>query len=539
MHFNLLIRFCLVSFLFLIGGCEKQEITDITSQTDAPAAATATTADLRCMALEKLELPGYDLEITTVRHITSVEQLNKNRLNDAALSAFAPFCKIEGYFERRTGAQGKPYAIGFGLNLPDQWNGRFLFQGGGGLNGLIRDPLGHLATGNSPALFRGFAVASTDSGHQSDSVFNPDFLADQRALLNFYHEAVAKTTQLAKTIVQQYYNGQIDHSYFAGCSTGGREALTMSQRFPEFYDGIIAGAPARVTNYSEIADLWSAKRLQAVAEANAGKPFTETQQALIVSSLLDQCDAKDGLKDGYILDVDGCDFAPAQLQCSGDNTESCLSQGQVEALTEAFAGPKQDNGKNIYPGFYFDTGISAKGDRGIPGLLQAVPGPLGKTREHLEFDIERELEYANNSPLAPGNATLTNLSTFSGNGGKLMLFHGVSDPWFSAKDTLGYYRKMTVMNGGSDQVTNWSQFYFVPGMGHCFGGEQALDEFDMLTPLMDWVEKGEAPVSVAAGSSSTPEISRPLCPYPGVSTYLGEGDVNNPASYTCRLPENQ
>jgi len=159
----------------------------------------------RCMDMASLSLPDYDLEITTASYVRDAEQIRSSELDERAKKSFVPFCKIEGYFERRTGANDTPYAIGFGVSLPENWNGRYLFQGGGALNGLIREPLGGLASGDSPALFRGFAVVSTDSGHQSDAVFNHDFFEDQKALLNFYSQAVHKTTNLTKKIVSRYY----------------------------------------------------------------------------------------------------------------------------------------------------------------------------------------------------------------------------------------------------------------------------------------------------------------------------------------------
>ena len=212
-----------------VGGCATES---------APAATGNLSVQQRCESLQSLTAEGVDLAIESAVYVSSVEQLaTRERLSAAQQENFAPFCKITGYFEQRTGANGQSYAIGFGLSLPDDWNGRFLFQGGGGLNGVIREPIGALAAGEMPAVFRGFAVASTDSGHQSDTVFDPAFFADQVALLNFYSGAVEKTTRLAKQLVGDVYQQAPDNSYFVGCSTGGREAMTMSQRFPELFDG--------------------------------------------------------------------------------------------------------------------------------------------------------------------------------------------------------------------------------------------------------------------------------------------------------------
>ncbi|WP_317928627.1 DUF6351 family protein [Halioxenophilus sp. WMMB6] len=488
----------------------------------------------RCQSIATL-MPD-DVDITSAMYVEAVKELpigaDDRPLGSSATDSFTPYCSVRGYFEKRVGADKKPYAIGFGLALPDNWNGRFLFQGGGALNGLIREPLGALAAGDQPALFRGFAVVSTDSGHQSDSVFNTDFFSDQQALLNFYSQAVAKVTQLTRKVVAQFYGQQPGHSYFVGCSTGGREAMTMSQRYPQLFDGIIAGAPARRTNYSEVADLWAAKRLRAIMSEGQSAPFSQAQQQLIVDTLLQQCDANDGLRDDMIFAPEGCGFNPSILQCMDSETgDSCLSAEQVSALTEAFNGPRLANGDNVYPGFFFDTGISA--NKGIPGLLQGVAGPLGRARMSQPFDLVREIELAENFPLAPGNANLTQLSSFAARGSKLMFFHGLSDPWFSAKDTLSYYQSL-VQGDDLDGLRDWSRLYLVPGMGHCGGGEQTLDKFDMLSALVQWVEEGRVPASVEASGESFPGRTRPLCAYPQFAYYSGSGNPQSASSFKCR-----
>lgn len=522
-------------------------LVSIISDFHNPASASSINTDIseltgkaRCEALATLSSQTFtDLEIHQVDYIDSKELIDAktNRLNMEQLAAFEPYCRLTGYFEKRTGVDNLPYAIGFGLSLPDQWNGKFLFQGGGGLNGLIREPLGSLAAGDVPALFRGFAVATSDGGHQSDTVFNPYFFADQKALINFYYGAVEKSTHVALELISKVYQQDPQQNYFVGCSTGGREAMTMSQRAPELFDGIIVGAPARQTNYSELANLWSAKRLRKVSEDQNSSPFTPVQQQAIVNELLAQCDARDGLADGLLFDVVGCDFKTEKLLCQNKTSKGdCLNQQQVTALNEAFAGPRNLGGEQIYPGFYFDTGILATGERSIPGLLQAKSGPLLSIYMDEDFDVAKQTKIAKNFPLAGGNALLTNLTTFALNGSKIMFFHGVSDPWFSAKDTFEYYQNMHKDSGGSEKAGNWSQFYFVPGMGHCGGGEQALDQFDMLTSLDHWVTEQERPTSVIATGKSMPGISRPLCPYPQMPIYDGQGDSQVASSFVCKIP---
>jgi len=501
---------------------------------ETPASQAALT---RCNSLSGLSISDYDLEVISVAYIDAVEKIPSSIRSTHIVKSekFNPYCRFEGKYEQRIGADGKPYAIGFAVSFPDEWNGRFLFQGGGGLNGAVLEPLGAAASGDTPALFKGFAVVSTDSGHKGE-IFDSRFFADQQALTNFFDQAIAKTTVLGKKLVSDYYNSEAKYSYFVGCSTGGREAMTMSQRYPDYFDGIIAGAPARTTNLSEVATLWSAYTLQGVA-GDDSIPFSKDEQALIVNGVLNQCDAKDGLADNLIFDVKNCDFDPKVLQCSDLKTKKdggvCLSTEKVSALKKAFSGPLDARGKRVYPGFYFDTGISATSDKGIPGLLQAELGPLMRTKEET-FVVENELIKAYSSPLKPGNATLENLSSFSEKGGKLMFFHGISDPWFSAKDTENYFLKMQQANGGYKAVNNWSQLYFVPGMGHCHGGEYALDSFDMLSALVNWRENASVPKSVTSTGVSMPGISRPLCPYPEISTYDGKGSQNSESSFSCK-----
>ena len=499
---------------------------------------TGVSFENRCLALlgEHPAQSGLSqLEVTSANYISSTEQLPQNSKQPINHQDFKAFCQLQAYFERRTGADDKPYAIGLGLNLPKDWNGRFLFQGGGALNGLIRPPMGAHAAGDTPALYRGFAVATTDSGHQSDSIFNHDFFADQQALLNFYGGAVYKSTLQAQRMVKAFYQTPSKRDFFVGCSTGGREAMTMSQRYPDLFDGIIAGAPAMRTNLSEVADLFMATTLREITDSGQQPPFNSAQQKAITQELLAQCDGLDGLQDGLIMAPQHCQFDTSQLACAGNEHQSeCLSQKQISALDTAFAGPKTESHSQVYPGFYFDTGISAAGNPGVPGILQAKAGPLGAPREQLPFNLQRELDIAKNFPLAAGNATLTNLSGFSQNGGKLIFFHGVSDPWFSAKDTVTYFTNLQHTNGGAARVNEWSQLYLIPGMGHCSGGEITLDTFDLLTPLVSWVETQNKPSNVVATGDTLPNIARPLCPYPKVATYSNNGAPEAAGSFYCQ-----
>ena len=490
-----------------------------------------------CGDLLKFQMPGMSIAITRAEPLAAGAPLAPGGFPGAPAMTLPAHCRVEGVIDRREGVGGKPYGIGFALALPEHWSGRFLFQGGGGLNGNVGVPIGATAAGDAPALGRGFAVVATDSGHKG-SVFDGSFFEDQQASLDFYYVAIGRVTQAAKAIISAYYGRATEHAYFAGCSTGGREAMVVTQRYPSYFDGVVSGNPAIRTGYSNLALAYiGAVFGRAAGREAAGKPmelFSAADKALIVRSLLDACDDKDGIKDGMIFDSRGCSFAPASLACEAGQTDGCLAPAKAAALTKAFAGPKDVRGNQIYPGFPYDAGI-AQGPAGLPGLLFGPRIPVSLSIDAATFDVDREaLRIAAGVDNLIGDSIWTKLSTFAGRGGKLLFYHGLSDPWFSPLDTVGYYEAMTRDNGGSERVLSWSRLYLVPGMGHCGGGSAALDRFDMLTAVTDWVEKGVAPASVIATGRAFPGRSRPLCAYPAHAHYTGQGDPQDAKSFVCR-----
>ena len=445
-------------------------------------------------------------------------------------------CQVEGIMHRRTGVGGEEFGIRFALAMPDKWNGDFLMQGGGGGNGVVLPPAGGVAAGAAPALLRGFAVVSNDTGHKSHGgAFDFGFMKDQEAYLDFAYRANAQVAVLAKAIIAEHYGKATAHSYFAGCSTGGREAMILSQRFPEIFDGIISGDPAMRTGLSNLAiGQWIPVTLNQIALKDAtGKPIltqaiTDIDRKLIGDALLKRCDAKDGVADGMIFNPMACDFDPEQLACNGTNAGACLAPEKAAAIKKAMAGPKTATGIQVYAAFPYDTGITTT--KPFPGLLSPGPGIFGPAPTAMTIDVDA-LAWKNVSPLV--DSMSTNLTTFSQHGGKLIFYHGDSDAWFSPLDTFGYYKEMAEANGGEAKVSEWSQFYFVPGMAHC-GGGPSLDQFDLLTPLVEWVEKGVAPKSVVATGKAFPGRSRPLCPYPLHAEYKGSGDIEDAKNFECR-----
>jgi hypothetical protein len=479
----------------------------------------------KCADITKFKIPGVPMVITKAETIPA---------SAPGTSPSVPtHCQADGMINERTGAGGKTYGIGFAVALPENWNNRFLFQGGGGYNGSVRPPLGAAAAGENPGLARGFAVASTDSGHKG-TTFDTSYNVDQQASLDFAQVAVGRVTELAKQIVAQYYGQPARYSYFVGCSTGGREAMLMTQRYPSYYDGVVSGDPAMRTGFSQIGNNWAAVAFNQIAPRDdAGRPqpnkvFSESDKKLIVNGILDACDANDGLKDGMVFNTRACKFDPEVLTCKGAKTDACLTSQQTGALKKAFAGPRNSKGDLVYPMNAYDAGI-------VNLLPSSNPPAAGARVAPVSIDVDQRLFSLLANPLeAVTDTTWTNLSTFFGHGGKLLFYHGMSDQAFSAMDTLDYYQRMAKANGGADQVQSWSRMYLVPGMYHCRGGEFALDDFDLLTAVVNWVEKGTAPESVVATGKAFPGRSRPLCAYPKYAHYKGQGDPEDAKNFECR-----
>jgi len=495
---------------------------------------------------------GFSTDLPAGVRITGAENVPAAAPGTVRIDAHSPplaaglpgYCKVSGTINARKGANGVDHAIGFEIALPAEWNGRLLFQGGGGLNGVIHPPIGARASGDTPALARGFAVVSTDSGHRSGGGgFDRLFMADQQAALDFADASVETTTLAAKQIVAAHYGRPAHHSYIVGCSTGGREAMQASQRFPSLFDGVVSGAPAMRTGLSNIGTSHITAMLNRAAPRDAaGRPtplFPDADRALVVRAVVDACDGLDGLRDGVIGHVGACRFDPATIACRGGKQADCLSPAQVKGLRDAFTSPKDAAGNEVYPAFPWDSGIGAAGG-GIPGILTTgTASPLGPPNLATEIDIEARLRTTRADAVQRMTDTdvWTNLSTFLDRGGRIIWYHGVSDPWFSGWDTLDYFERAGRANGA--RWADAARLYMVPGAGHCGGGDNTYDQFDLLTPIVEWVEQGKAPADVRAwkqpdAHQSDPRSERPLCPWPSHPHYRGAGDVDLAGSFECR-----
>jgi feruloyl esterase len=492
-----------------------------------PLAASAVQAsEAACAGLRSVELPGSDLKITSTEYVREAPA----------------YCIAKGDFERRTGADGKPYAIGFSIALPDAWTGQFLVQGGGGLNGVVLPPVGNVAAGAESALSRGFAVISHDSGHKGEA-WDGSFKADQIATLNFAGWSVEKVTAAGKALVARYYGKGAHHSYFAGCSTGGREAMASAQRFPLIFDGVIAGAPAMRTsrsNMSLAAKTVAMNRISPIGKDGSrdrSLAFTDSDRNLILAGLLKSCDGLDGIEDGMIANHAACKFDPSVLVCKAGKAEGCLSEDQVRVVAETFSPTKDASGRPAYPAFPYDTGIMSVTDA-IPGLMRFDDKRNRQFKnDAIAFDVDDAVQKADVDDPQQRLINVdqwTDLSSFASEGRKIIFFHGMSDPWFSADDTIDFFERMQKSTKSKVDAPNWSKLYLVPGMSHCRGGPMALDQFDILSKLVDWVENGKAPDDVAASGMSFPGRTRPLCPYPSHAHFKGAGSPDEKSNFECR-----
>jgi Tannase and feruloyl esterase len=504
-------------------------------------------------------------------NLTAVESVaaGATKIGDQAI---AEHCLIKGkMFERIGPIDNKPYAIGFEVRLPKVWNGRFFYQANGGIDGVVQPAM--WGSGGGPltnALHQGFAVLSSDAGHGP----GPAFGIDPQARLDYGYQAVAKLTPMAKDMIRATYGKAPDRSYFGGCSNGGRHALIAASRMPEDYDGYIIGAPGYNLPRAGVANMAGARLYQSVATnpADISTGWSKPERELVARSVLAKCDALDGASDGIVADTAACQKAFSLDRdvptCTASRDGSCLSADQKKVLNTVFNGPKTKDGQTIYSSFPFDGGLSGAGvafwefvaSQNLDpagGLIWQVPPEKYDGFDAKKFALTTDIDVltqrihatdavykeASMSFMTPPHPR--DLRRVQQRGGKILAYHGVSDAIFSLTDTEAWFNGMSKVHGQS--VQNFARLYPVPGMGHCQGGP-AADQFDLLTPLVQWVEEGKAPASILAtvrapGNAAAPNEdlpaswsgsrSRPLCPYPKVARYLGSGSLDSAASFSC------
>jgi hypothetical protein len=488
----------------------------------------------------------------------------------------AAHCQVTGSMFQRVGTDGNNYAIGFEMRLPLNWNGRFFYQANGGIDGNVVTATGGVngGPGLTNALAQGFAVISSDAGHSGS--LGPNFGIDPQARLDYGYQAVQKLTPMAKSLIQTAYGKAPDRSYIGGCSNGGRHTMVAMARIADQYDGYLAGAPGYNLPKAAIANIFGAQRYATVATdpADLSTAFTPAERATVATAVLAKCDALDGSTDGLVQDVEACrtafNFKTDVPTCTGARDGTCLSAAQKTAIEPIFTGATTSTGTSFYASFPYDPGVASSGipfwefiapvalDTGGVGQIWKVPpepvagfnGPafaLGMNIDTaLGWITATDATYTESAMSFMTPPDPTNLATLKNRGAKIMVYHGVADPIFSVDDTKAWYTGLAAANSGD--ASNFARFYRVPGMAHCAGGP-ATDQFDMLTPLVAWVEQGQVPeavVATARGAGNAVAVNadlpagwsasrtRPLCPYPQVARYNGSGDVEAAASFSCK-----
>lgn len=510
-------------------------------------AQVATLTPESCLALKGLAAPGHDID--TVQWVPAGPQPAGPAGATLELPAHCLFRVTIG--ARESGIEGLRYGTGIEMRLPANWNRRLLVQGGGGLNGVLNPAFGTVS-GAPSALARGFAVVSNDGGHRGRNAVDARFGVDQQAKLDFAYQAVERTTRETKGVIQRIYGSKPDYSYFMGCSTGGREAMMSAQRLPLEFDGVVSGNASFNLTRIAMNQVWSLQTVTRMAPRDAqGRPqlhaaFADSQLKAISESVLRQCDALDGLRDGMVNDFQACQFDPRSMVCkAGEDPAQCLTAPQAEGLRTLFGGARNSRGEQLYGRFTYDTGIAAPAWRAMHlGTPTSAPAnaslgrdtlrefsitPADPQLDPLKFDFDRDV--ARTSETASINdAVATLLTTFANRGAKMIVYHGLSDQAMATGALTAWYERLSPRTAEGPQ--SWARLFLVPGMTHC-GGGQSTDQFDMLTAIQKWVEQGEAPDRIMASGRAFPQVTRPLCPFPKVARY-DRGDVNDAASFSCR-----
>ena len=427
------------------------------------------------------------------------------------------------------------------------WNGRFRGLGNGGFAGYIA------YRGLASAVTQGYAAASTDTGHSTEGA--EWALGHAEKFVDYGYRAIHETAVDAKSVVKAFYGDAPKQSYFSSCSNGGRQALMEAQRYPEDYDGIIAGAPAN--NWAPM--LTSGLKVVQTLDRNGYIPAAKIPA--VSKAVLAACDAQDGLKDGLLNDPRQCHFDPSTMLCKGKDSNECLTKAQSESLKVIYAGLRDATGKQLFPGLLpgaeegdggwklwitgSEKGKSLAGSFVIGYFADMVYGD--KDWDFRKANTESSLKLAYEKTGDTMDATNPDLKAFLGHGGKLILYHGWNDPAISAENSVNYYNSVVAAVGGPAEPG--VRLYMVAGMQHCGGGpgatsfgqsdtfERADAQHDIFAALVEWVEQGKAPAAIIATREGDPAktapMSRPICPYPQAPKYNGTGDPNQASSFVC------
>lgn len=495
-----------------------------------PAAGLSAAAGTACGNLAALTIPTV-----TVNAATTVPAGLFSPPGSPSPITVPAFCRVEA-----TARPTSDSEIKFEVWIPpvDAWNGKFQGVGNGGYQGSISYPA--MAT----ALRRGYATASTDTGHTGDDVIFGQ--GHPEKVIDYGWRAIHVMTDTAKLIIRDAQGRFADRSYFVGCSAGGHQAMSEAQRFPDDYDGIVAGAPANNRIRQTFAFMWSWSATHTID----GAPILNgAKLALVTKAAVAACDANDSLKDGLIDDPRRCAFDAATLACkSGADESTCLTAAQVEAVKKVHDGAKNSKGEQIFTGW--PRGSENFGEAAIQGWRQYIvdmkePSRVGVFKYWLfndpnwdvkTLDYDRDFAFMEKQ-LPQMHAVDRDLTPFKKSGGKLIAYAGWMDPVVPPQDTAAYYEGVTKVMGGLDRTRDFYRLFTAPGMGHCSGGP-GPNTFDAVTALEQWVEKGVAPEKLIATHSTAGKVdrTRPLCPYPQVARYKGAGSIDEAASFACVTP---
>jgi feruloyl esterase len=498
----------------------------------ALAVCSALAAALPAAAATCESLTGLSLSQVTIRSATSTT------------SGTLSYCRVVAAATPTVHSN-----IGFEVWLPlSGWNGKFQGVGSGGSAGSIS------ASALRDAVTRNYAAMATDNGHLGSSwTFAHAPAGDPERVTDFGWRAEHLSTVAAKAIVQAFYGAAPAHSYFVGCSQGGHHALMEAQRFPEDYDGIIGGDPAHRWNDLMLGELWTGL---VSGLRNPANSLPQAKLDVLMNAMLLACDGNDGIVDGIVEDPRTCNFDPSVTRCpAGADVAGCLSDGQLQAIHDIYAGASNPaTGAQIFPGF------ARSSENALRQVLVGLSGPGGSSFSFFRdgvfadpnwnfraFDYTVEPARTNNTMAgsetwgAALNADNPDLRPLQRRGGKLIMYHGWSDPFITPYSSIEYYEKVasTVSPAASREgqlgfTRSFARLFMVPGMWHCAGGP-GPNTFDMLTALENWVENDQAPESVI-GTNTASGLTRPLCAYPNVATYDGTGSPTSASSFRCVKP---
>jgi feruloyl esterase len=386
------------------------------------------------------------------------------------------------------------------------------------------------------AVRRGYATASTDTGHAGNGGDASFAFNHPEKLVDFAYRAVHEMTVDAKAVITQHYGGAAKESYWNGCSTGGRQGLKEAQTFPADYDGIIAGAPANYMTHLLSHSIWVAQ----ASLKDAASLIPREKYATVHKAVLDACDALDGVKDGVIEDPMRCHFDPKAIQCAGADAPTCLTAPQVEAARKIYAPATNSKGVVLFPG------LEPGSEPGWAGL--AGPAPLSIAATYFKFavfknpdwdfktlDFDTDVAMLDTRDDGLLNATDPNLKAFFSRGGKLLMYHGWVDQLIAPRNSINYYTNVVNAMGGADKARESIRLFMVPGMAHCAGGD-GPNTFDSVTTIEHWVEQKKAPAQITAShlTNGVADRTRPLCLYPATAVYKGSGDTNDAANFSCK-----